>query len=269
MKTLGRLLFGGLLVCGFANTHAVPSFGALATGSDLEPSSAFLRDGGPGSASASVSFSTFRSEARFDPMSTYLPILKAESRGVDATFDDDRTQAGAEAYQAFTSSMAQTIVLDITLDSIVTNAPSGTSGVLSNIYVIGGSGFSVSDGYCSPGQFTFDGVYLCGVRIATSNSGLSFSNLFNDGSSPVLTDQLTFTVAAGESFGIYADLSAGSFKGTADAFNTLSLEFEDDEFIEPVELPQVSEVPSPPVVLLFGAGLLGIVRFTRKSNKAA
>ncbi len=258
---------GWLVVCAVAlavcstNSYAAPLFGAKTRGGDLEPVSAFLEDGGPGSSSAFVSFSTFRAEARFDPRSTFLPILRAESEGLDATFDDDRTNAEAAAYQVFTSSTTQTIRLDITLDSVVTNGPSGTSGVLSNIYVIGGSDFGVSDTFCSPGQFTFDSTYLCGVRIAQSPRGLSFSNLFNGGSSPNLTDVLEFDVTAGESFGIYAELSAGSFQGTADAFNTLSLSFEDDTFI-------TATVPEPATGGLLGAGLLLLGGISRKRRES-
>lgn len=268
MKNLLRMVCGGLLICCVANAFAAPDFGTFSRGSDLEPEYVFLSDGGAGSVSASVNFSTFRADAAFDALSTYLPILRAESRGLDATFDDDRTQAEAQAYQAFTSSVAQTIRLDITLDSIVTNTVAGTSSVLSNIYVIGGSDFAISDGFCSPGQFTFDGVYLCGDKIATSSTGLNFSNLFNDGANPNLIDYLVFDVAAGESFGVFGELSAGSFQGTADAFNTLSLQFDDDEFIEPRSLPPSQRpIPEPPVVWLIGvglAGILGVIRTTAR-----
>lgn len=258
MQYMKRLLVCvAVLASCFTETCAAPPQGTKARGSDLEPNSAFLEDGGPGSSSASVSFSTFRAEASFDAQSTFLPILRAESEGQDATFDDDRTQAEAEAYQVFTSSMAQTIRLDITLDSVVTNGPDGTSGVLSNVYVIGGSGFEVSDTFCSPGQFTFDGVYLCGSRIAQSElkPTLNWSNLFNGGDNPSLTDALTFDVSAGESFGIYAELSAGSFQGTADAFNTLSLSFEDDTGI--------TVVPEPASCCLLGIVLLGLSAASR------
>lgn len=270
MNTLGRIaIILGIVIACFSNAHAQPTFGIETHGSDLEPVSASLSDGGPGSTSASVSFSTFRAEARFDPLSTYLPILRAESTGIDATFDDDRTHAEGQAYQAFTSTVTQTIRLEIALSSIVTNSAGGTSGVLSNIYVIGGPGFSVSNTFCSPGQFTFDGIYLCGTRIAQSTliPGLNFSNLFNGGSNPLIVDTLTFNVSAGESFGIFADLSAGSFMGTADAFNTLTLGFENDQFIQAIEVP-ATPVPSiHPIAiftlvpgLLVGAGLVAMRR---------
>jgi hypothetical protein len=259
MKLIVRCLIGAALSSTFHSTaSAVSTFGAFTRGSDLEPVSAFLEDGGEGSASASVNFTTFRAEAGFDPSSTYLPVLKAESTGLDATFDDDRTQAVAQAYQVFTSTVAQTIVLDITLNSVVTNGADGTSGVLSNVYVYGGSNFAVQDGFCSGGRFTFGGIYLCGDEIATSSrNGLDWSNLFNGGTDPTLTDSLSFTVAAGEAFGIFGDLSAGSFQGTADAFNTLTLGFGDDTFITAVTIP--SAVPLPAAAWLFISGLLGIL----------
>ena len=129
--------------------------------------------------------------------------------------------------------------------------------------MIGGSGFEVSDTFCSPGQFTFDGVYLCGSRIAQSElkPTLNWSNLFNGGDSPSLTDALTFDVSAGESFGIYAELSAGSFQGTADAFNTLSLSFEDDTGI--------TVVPEPASGCLLGMVLLGLSAVSRRQQRTS
>lgn len=273
MKNLGRILLcGSLLITYFTNASAVSTFGTKATGSDLEPVSAFLSDGGEGAAFASVSFTTFQAQAGFDPLSTYLPVLQAESNGIGATFDDDRTQAEAEAYQVFTSTITQTIDLDIVLNSVVTNETGGTSGVLSNIYVFGGSDFAVQDGFCSGGQFMFDSIYMCGDETATSSrNGLTWSNLFNGGTSPLLTDTLSFTVNTGESFGIFASLSAGSFQGTADAFNTLTLDFTvgpngDLSKIAPLTLP--SPIPLPAAVWLLGSGLLGLIGIASRKKAA-
>jgi hypothetical protein len=254
----------------FSNAYAVPTFGVKVTGSDLDPDSGFLSDGGAGSSSASVSFSTFRAEASFNPLSTYLPILKARSTGLDSLFDDDRTQANAMAYQAFTSSINQTISLNIRLDSDVSNLsasgtlpgdlPAGTSSVLANVFVFSGPGFSVDDVYCSAGEFTFDGIYLCGEQNGQSTHipGLKYSNLFNNGANPVELDLFTFDVMAGESFGIFSELSAGSFRGDADAFNTLTMVFEDDDFISAINVPSSSPIPLPGGVWLFAAGMMGL-----------
>ncbi len=277
MNIIGRAVIctGFIFTC-IPNAHAVSTFGVKATGGDLEPVSSFQQDGGEGSSSASVSFTTYRAEASFDPLSTYLPILKAESTGLDSLFDDDRTNAEAMAYQEFTSAIDQTISLNIRLDSDVFNLPddgtlpAGRSSVLANVFVYGdgGPGSTVNDGYCSPGKFTFDGVYLCGQRKGQSsdNPGLNYSNLINRGSDPVVLDIFTFSVVAGENFGIFAELSAGSFRGFADAFSTLTLGFEDDEFISAVNTPSMSVVPLPAAVWLFGTALLGIAGFSRRKD---
>ncbi|MDH3387698.1 MAG: hypothetical protein OEN02_07310 [Gammaproteobacteria bacterium] len=282
MSTLGRsIICSFILLFSYTPVQAVSTFGTFARGGDLEPISSFQEDGGEGASFASVSFSTYRAEAMFDPLSTYLPILRAQSTGIDATFDDDRTNAYAASYQTFSSAIAQTIFLDIELTSSVVNQSSaGTSSVLSNIYVIGGPGFMINDGFCSPGQFTFDGIYLCGSRTAEglprgtppNEFNLNFSNLFNGGSNPLLQDTLEFSVGAGESFGIFAELSAGSFMGTADAFNTLGLTFDEDLTqsigdISPLTIPSVSEVPLPGAVWLFVTALLGLLGLQRRNIK--
>jgi len=273
MNTIGRAIICTvfLFTC-FSNAHAVSTFGTFTRGGDLEPVSSFQQDGGEGAASASVSFATYSAEAGFDQPSTYLPILKAESTGLDSLFDDDRTNAEAMAYQAFTSAIDQTISLNIRLDSDVFNLPvngslpEGTSGALANVFVYGGPGFSVNDGFCSGGKFTFDGIYLCGQRKGQSTHipGASFSNLFNGGANPVELDVFTFSVLAGESFGIFAELSAGSFRGFADAFDTLTMSFEDDEFISAVNIPSMSVIPLPATAWLFGTALIGLFGFKRQ-----
>ena len=96
---------------------------------------------------------------------------------------------------------------------------------------------------------------------------MNFSNLFNNGPNPLIQDTLTFTVGAGETFAVYAELSAGSYRGTADASNTLSMGFQDDTGIEAVS-PPAPPVPSiDPIALytlvpgaLVGAGMLAMRR---------
>lgn len=277
MIKFGRsLVCSSILLISFTHVQAVSTFGTFTRGNDLEPVDSSQQDGGEGVVSASVSFTTYSAEASFDPLSTYLPTLKAQSTGLDSLFADDRTNAKAMAYQAFTSAIDQTISLNITLDSDVFNLPvefplpAGRSSALANVFVYGGPDFMVNDGYCSPGKFTFDGVYLCGQRKgqSTHSPGLNFSNLFNDGSNPVEIDLFTFSVVAGESFGIFAELSAGSFRGFADAFNTMTMSFEDDEFISAVNIPSMSVVPLPAAAWLFFTALIGLVGFTRRKAAA-
>jgi len=239
-----------LLICS-ADAHAVPTFGTFTRGHDLEPPSE-AEDGGPGSATASILGPTYQTEAGLGGP-TYTPILKASSVSVNADGDDDFTASVAEAYQTFTSSITQTITLDLSLHGIVTNAGTALSSsyVLGDIKVIGGSGFSLSDTYCS-GQYAF-GIYLCG-------SNLGSSNLYIPDGDVTLLDSISFDVSAGEQFAVYGILRANSRDGSADAFNTLQMNFEDDTFIEAVAIP----VPEPATIWLVLSGLLGVFGVVRR-----
>jgi hypothetical protein len=255
MKLLGRLLacFGIFLAC-FSDAHAVPIFGAKASGSDLD-TPGIQTDGGPGSPNASINQFDFRADASFPPIVTYLPELTAFSQNASQSNDDDITNATAEAYQVFRSSTSQTIDLNVSLHSII----NGDAFALADVFVYGGSDFEVFDSpICSDsslGKFLFDGTYFCGSR-------LDRSNLFINSGDVTLPDLLSFDVSAGAEFGVYAILRAGSKAGSADATQTLSIEFSDDEFISVVETP----VPEPGTLCLLAIGLAALghhARFAR------
>lgn len=232
------LLTGAILIaCSTAAHAAAPDFGAKASGSELN--SGIVEDGGPGISSASVSEADFTADASFLATSTYLPELKAFSTNTAPENDDDITRGEAEAYQTFTSSIAQTIDLNVSLHGIVADGSLDTSGVLADVFVYGGSSFEVFDSpICPdgrPGQVMFDGVYFCGARLGRAN-------LFIPVGDVTLGQTLSFSVAAGETFGVYGTLTAISSDGTADATQTLSLNFSNDTFISPLGVPDTGEV---------------------------
>lgn len=227
------LVCSTVLTLSVATAHAqVPDFGAKARGSEL--SSGTVEDGGPGSSSASISQANFNADANFVATSTYLPELTAFSRNTTASNDDDITASEAEAYEVFSSSVTQTIDLNVSLHGIVVDGSIDTSGVLADVFVYGGASFEVTDTSICPdgslGRFTFDGVYFCGTRLGRAN-------LFIPAGDVTLSQVLTFDVAAGGTFGVYGTLLAISSDGSADATQTLSLGFADDEFIRPVTIP--------------------------------
>ena len=292
MKPTSRILLAAASLLFIASSAqavpvSLPSFGAWAQGQDLEPVNINIDDGGAGSASAAVSFTTFDVEAMYDPASTYLPILKAQANGLDATIDDDRTSTEAVAYEIFTSSIAQTINLGITLDSTVfanpppVSGPTPSAGVILDVYVFLDPFFETS--FCGDGERMSFGTYICGDDSGVASSakpGLNRANIGHltrsDGNGTLTqTDTLTFDVAAGQEFGIYAELKASAFQGTADAFNTATMQYlaldpnSRIDLINPVTIPAVgppSAIPLPGAVWMFGAGLLGLYRFARKKT---
>ncbi len=252
MRSCTRILAATalLLICS-SSAHAAPLFGAFTRGSDLDPPSG-MENGGPGSTSASILDTTYEAQAGLGGP-TFTPVLKAKSVSVNAQSDDDFTQSEAEAYQVFTSSIGQTITLDIVLDGAVTNdgTPLSRSFVLADVFVIGGPDFFVSDSFCFRGERAF-GVYLCGDTLGRSNQ-------FIDGGDVTLREPLTFDVGAGEQFAVYGTLRANSRDGTSNAFDTLQMTFSDDSNLTPA-------IPEPSTLLLCGGGLVALALRRRSGS---
>jgi hypothetical protein len=257
MRNRTKLLFcTALLSIVAGGADAVPLYGAHARGIDLEPYDAD-ESGGPGSASASTLGTTFQGQADLGGP-TYTPVLRSKSLSTGATNSDDYTISEVEAYETFTSSIAQTITLDVTLHGVVSQEGTSLSSsyVLADVRVIGGSGFHTSDTYCA-GQYAF-GVYLCGSMLGSSNLYIPDGDL-------TLPDSITFDVAAGEMFAVYGILRANSRDGSANAFDTLEMSFEDDTYLE------AAAIPEPSTALLWGVALaaLGLCRRPERRPRRA
>jgi len=77
---------------------------------------------------------------------------------------------------------------------------------------------------------------------------------------------VTFNVSDGDSIFIWASLIANGVRGgIADAFNTMTLAFDDPSGFTP-QLGQVNPVPLPAALWLFGSALLGLAGFGRRRN---
>lgn len=254
VSTKNILAGSSLALLSISNVHAVSTYGAYTYGRDLQPA-IYAEDGGAGFSSAAVSELTFGSSAVIGG-ATYTPILKAWSESHGSPGDDDITQSKASAYQVYTSSITQTITLDLSLHGI--ESLDGTwlslSQIGANIEVRGGSSFYVSDTYCWNNTYAF-GNYLCGDK-------LGFKQLTISGGEETVLGLLSFDVLAGEQFSVYGNLYADSRDGSADAYNTFQINFVDNTHIQAV----VSAVPVPAAAWLFGTGLVTLIGFTKRKK---
>lgn len=254
------LLVAGLLTLS-SNAFAAPTFGAYVYGLSLGPpigppgAPHSDSDGGVGSTSASISEIGFKAEASLGG-STFTPILRASSVSSGVSTLDELADAEAEAFQTYTSSITQTITLDVHLHAISMEEGTAFSytDISSNIIVKGGSDFAIQDTFCHGGLRAFDSIYLCG-------STLGSSGLYGGGGSGTVSlfDTVAFDVVAGERFAVYGSLSAFSIDGSANAFDTLTMSFTDDTHIS-----AVSAIPVPAAVWLFGSGLIGLIGIARR-----
>jgi hypothetical protein len=257
MFRIARILtFTGVLLFSITNAHAAPPFGAQVRGNDLETGKSD-EVGGVGLTFADVdNLPEYRSEAGLGG-ATFTPVLKAEASNPNSANDDDRTSSTAEAYQSFmnTSGSQLDVALTITLDaSFTSTGPEAGSFALADVRVYGDGtmdAFDVIDSPICPSNrlgfaMMLGDAYFCGGRLGWANMFLR-TDPSQASSSDSLVQTLSFSVAPGESFGVHGILRANAFYGSSDAFNTLSMGFDDvsAENLEASSMPQTSVIPIP------------------------
>ena len=247
--TANAAIIDGYGVSAGASTASnCPSYCTSAGGGDFQNDN----DGGEFSASAYAfenSYAEGEAYAALNGM-TYLPTLK-----VQASSDAGRQgRSTAFGIQGFTySGAATTINLDFNLHGSVGDNPSGYSyNVLeARVAVLKGSQL---DYYADFGTLVYE--------VAFDLDKLGIESVFiNDGINIDAPGFISFDIADGEDFYVVAELSAVGQNGYADAWNTLTLEFDDA-----TGLQAASVVPVPAAVWLFGSGLLGLVGVARRKT---
>jgi hypothetical protein len=258
-----------LFLC-FANANAalVTPFGAQVRGNDLVTGK---NDevGGVGFTFADVdNLPEYKAEAGLGG-SSFTPLLKALASNPNSINPDDRTSSTAEAYQRFqnTSGSQLDVTLTISLDADFTSTgPGADSYALADVYVYGGSAFEIIDSpICGNGRLgqsmMLGDAYLCGQRFDRANMFLE-ADPTQPTSSGSLVRDLLFSIAPGEFIGVYGILRANAVDGSSDAFNTLSMAFDD---ISQANL-QAASIPVPAAAWLFGSGLLGLISIARRKK---
>jgi len=182
--------------------------------------------------------------------SSYLPTLKVQASS------DAGKQGSATAFgiQGFTySGAATTIDLGINLHGSVEDNPSGYAyNVLeARVAVLKGSQL---DYYADFGTLVYE--------IAWDLDNLGIESVFiNTGIDIDAPGMISFDIANGDDFYVVAELSATGQNGYADAWNTLTMAFDDDTGLQAAS---VGAVPVPAAAWLFGSGLLALIGFARR-----
>ena len=262
MFRIARILtFTGILLFGISSAQAADPFGAQVRGNDLKTGKSD-EVGGVGLTFADVdNLPEYRAEAGLGG-ATFTPVLKAEASNPNSINDDDRTSSTAEAYQVFTNTSGAQLDVELTINldaSFTSTGPDADSFALADVKVYAGrilrdgtpDPFYVFDSsICDNGRLAFammlGDAYFCGGRLGWANMFLE-TDPAQANSSGSLVRTLNFSIAPGESFGVHGILRANGVDGSSNAFNTLSMEFDDTSAasLEASGVPQTSVIPIP------------------------
>ena len=251
--TIGAAVAGGLW--GENNNGGIGSNYAYVEGTNIT-------DGFP----LGIAQYSYRAEDTFN-VGALTPVLRAEAFEDDLTPMSDPNITG-EAYGLQTyqniSGTKQTYMLNLTLDGDVLETP-GSSYIDAEVDIFTGTDIVDEFSSCGGSAEWMAGFssYICGSQIGTGFT--PFIEFAADGTHS-LTDSVSFDIAAGDTFTIYAELKALTFGGYADAFSTLGMTFDDTSNL--VALGPMTAVPVPAAVWLFGSGLVGLIGVARARRQA-
>ena len=149
-------------------------------------------------------------------------------------------------------------------DSQVLQAP-GSSYIDAEVGIFPGTDIVANFSSCGGSAEWMAGFssWICGSKLDTGFT--PFIEISGDGPQS-LADVVSFDIAAGDTFTIYAELKALTFGGYADAFSTLDMTFDDISNL--AALGPMPAVPVPAAVWLFGSGLLGLIGIARRKKAA-
>lgn len=207
----------------------------------------------------------YRAEASFN-IGALTPVLRAEAFADDlSSLSDPHITGEAYALQTYqnTSGTTQTYTLNLNLDGDILEAP-GSSYIDAEVGIFMGSDIFADYTLCGGAVEYLAGFnsWACGAQIAAGFT--PYIEIGSDGLHSI-SDTVSFNIAAGDTFTIYAELTALTFGGHADAFSTLDMTFDDTTNL--TALGNMSAVPVPAAVWLFGSGLMALVSVSRRKTR--
>lgn len=192
--------------------------------------------------------------------STLTPVLRAfaQDTGVctggacgPSTGTNMVNWAGAFGVQGYTytGTQSMTYTINANLSGSVTN---NSSGIYAEIIAFQGPSFTFYP-YSNILISELGAVPLGQIELGMGNIG------------GLLSDSFSINLNPGDTFYLWASLFAQSAaQGTADAANTLLMSFTDSANLVPQS--NISAVPLPSALWLFGSGLLGLIGLWRRKK---
>ena len=204
----------------------------------------------------------YQAEASFN-VGALTPVLRAEAFADDLTpMSDPNITGEAYALQTYqnTSGAIQAYTLNLNLDGDVLQAP-GSSYIDAEVGIFTGTNIVAHFSSCGGSAEWLPGFssWICGSQL---EMGFTSSIEISGDGPQSLIDSVSFDIAAGDTFTIYAELIALTFGGHADAFSTLDMTFDDISTL--AALGPMTAIPVPAAAWLFGSGLAGLIFVARR-----
>lgn len=211
-----------------ATASNCPSFCTTANGGQFSRDS----DGSEFAASAfaeDTAFGIGRAEASVSG-SAFLPNLRAIGSSAVGK-SGEGSSFGVQGY-GYSGAATKTIDLDINLHATVTDGASGytANSAGASVAVLKGSTLGWSTDF---GTLVFEIAGETTSELGLENLSLNAASISNDDSATI-----SFSIDPGDNFFVVASLRARAKNGSADAWNTLTLDFDDDTGLTPTLVPE-------------------------------